>query len=1623
MFNNFKNFNKGRIRVKVIATMLAIILTLANFTLLGTYLNRVNATEIDLSNQDNKTNNENVKFEVYLDANDRGIKEKTADINSSEEKLYISASVQGTGTLRNAKIELLNTNFSLKNNQAITNIGIGTIEAEKGLNAALEITAKKQDKYNLALLNMVSEIKLTGEYIDGSGKVTDIDVVKSVKIEWTTNEIKGEDIELSQEVITNKIYNINGADKRVVQLLVTTSLKDNKAPIKTSTIEIPNPETGINPEEVKVASYGTESTNGKSSIEFADGENSAWEYNEEEEKTYITVNNNIVEEDNTVSWVKNSQDKYVVTYIYGETEEITSPSISNVKNTMEIYGRSGGIEKSISIELGKLEEIGDVVTLENSITNNIYKGKMYIGEETEYKTKENIYVPYSQLASKITLESQADQTNIEGEANTYYKETIINKAEALKVLGTEGTITIYNAENKTVPLKEIKLSEETEEENYVVEYEGTVRSIVIETSKAVSEGIIEITNTKAIKIDNLDNIKEIQTLTNTSNIIVANEEETAIVNTNKTKTANFVEPTTSFDISIDKTTLTSQAENNVKITAELKALDESNKLFKNPVIQIEMPKEITEVSLGEVSLLYEDELSIVRKEVKTNEAGNKVIEIELQGEQTKYNENSAQGGANIVIEANLKTEKFMASKNVEIKATCINDAETVERTKTLEIKSREGLVTRSVITAGENSVQEINKNTINIEANNGEEITVKTDIINNYGDKINGTNIIGKVSEGTTLTGAVAEVEGATIYYSEEESPAVDSESWKTNVTNFNNIKSFKIELLEGMENAQTLTVQYIAKILEDASTASNTLTLSGTIAEEQIENTIKYNVILPGAEIPEEPGEPGEEVVNNALRINMEVTAGGEDIKDQKEVNNGQVIRYKVTVTNISDETLNNVNLTATIENGVFYDLVQCGVIEDDTVDENGDFINPDGTPVYTYDEDESLKAKDKQVEKLEPGESANLEYQVVAYIGEGENANKFNNNIVISADNIEPVKATDSKTIKEASLGLKLKYGYNEEVNVYSNSTMNLIIEATNLTDSQLQNVNVKMNLPEGLDCNVDEQSFVQDVEGITLTKNGRQINLLFEKIEANTTASVTVELITDEMPVSETERSITLKLNGTVNNDENEYISNDYTKTILQRNTDIIATLTSDKMNKTLKEGDEITYTAIITNNGYIDVKNVNIIDSIQEELQVLSAKVINSDGEEKDILADSNNLILINEDINVQESIKIVIKAKVNEIFSNATTITNSMEIIVNEDNVFETEKLVNMLDNPNADNQEDNKDPNSVSGLAWIDENKDGIRDNQEQILQGVRVILLDSKGNLVKETETSLTGTYKFTDLEHGDYLVVFEYDTSKYVVTKYQASGATNSTNSDAISKQIQIGGDQILVGVTDIIKIDGSTTNENIDIGLIENAKFDLSLNKYISKVVLSNSKGTTTYEYDDTNFTKVEISARRLAGTVLLVEYELQITNEGDVDGYVTDLLDYLPEGMVFTSETNPDWYMDGSGILHNESIAEEAIKPGESKSVTLVLTRTLQSNSTGVIDNIAEIGESTNLEGIAEYDSTGGNNQAGEDDISIASLLVSIATGSPIMYIGIAIASMLVLGAGIYLINKKVLRVRI
>ena len=59
----------------------------------------------------NETVSENVKFEAYLNDGQNSI---VADINSEEQKLYISVSVQNEGKLENIKINFEEANFDIK---------------------------------------------------------------------------------------------------------------------------------------------------------------------------------------------------------------------------------------------------------------------------------------------------------------------------------------------------------------------------------------------------------------------------------------------------------------------------------------------------------------------------------------------------------------------------------------------------------------------------------------------------------------------------------------------------------------------------------------------------------------------------------------------------------------------------------------------------------------------------------------------------------------------------------------------------------------------------------------------------------------------------------------------------------------------------------------------------------------------------------------------------------------------------------------------------------------------------------------------------------------------------------------------------------------------------------------------------------------------------------------------------------------------------------------------------------------------------------------------------------------------------------------------------------------------
>lgn len=290
----------------------------------------------------------------------------------------------------------------------------------------------------------------------------------------------------------------------------------------------------------------------------------------------------------------------------------------------------------------------------------------------------------------------------------------------------------------------------------------------------------------------------------------------------------------------------------------------------------------------------------------------------------------------------------------------------------------------------------------------------------------------------------------------------------------------------------------------------------------------------------------------------------------------------------------------------------------------------------------------------------------------------------------------------------------------------------------------------------------------------------------------------------------------------------------------------------------------------------------------------------------------------------------------------------------------------------------------------------------------------------VSENEASTTtndnGEYSFTDLKPGKYIVVFSYDSVVYTLTKYQSTGTDLLTSSDAIEKDIALNGKKQLAGVSDIIDLQKSISN--VDIGLVERSKFDLNLDKTVTKVTVQNGEGTKVHEYNNTSLAQVPIKGSELKNSTIVVEYTIKITNEGNLSGYAKNIVDYKPKEFTFNSNLNPNWFAGNDGYLYSKALADNIINPGETKELKLLLTKKLTENSTGIVNNNAEIKESNNERGIKDRDSIEGNNLASEDDQDSADVLITIRTGGTIATISIAVIIILaIVAVVIYVIKRR------
>lgn len=226
-------------------------------------------------------------------------------------------------------------------------------------------------------------------------------------------------------------------------------------------------------------------------------------------------------------------------------------------------------------------------------------------------------------------------------------------------------------------------------------------------------------------------------------------------------------------------------------------------------------------------------------------------------------------------------------------------------------------------------------------------------------------------------------------------------------------------------------------------------------------------------------------------------------------------------------------------------------------------------------------------------------------------------------------------------------------------------------------------------------------------------------------------------------------------------------------------------------------------------------------------------------------------------------------------------------------------------------------------------------------------------------------------------------------------------------------------------------STPNNNVpeeddqDIEKVKVKYFDLALKKWVTESIVTYNGKTTINKTGHTGDenpeppAKVEIRQDRINKTTVKFKFNIKVTNEGEIEGYVKELIDYIPEGLKFVPEDNPKWRLTDDGKVLTDQLKEVLIKPGESQTVEIILTWINGKDNMGLKTNWAEIYEDYNEYNSPDIDSTPGNNKKGEDDIDEAPVILTTATGNAPTYVTLALASISMLAGGIVLIKKYVI----
>lgn len=281
----------------------------------------------------------------------------------------------------------------------------------------------------------------------------------------------------------------------------------------------------------------------------------------------------------------------------------------------------------------------------------------------------------------------------------------------------------------------------------------------------------------------------------------------------------------------------------------------------------------------------------------------------------------------------------------------------------------------------------------------------------------------------------------------------------------------------------------------------------------------------------------------------------------------------------------------------------------------------------------------------------------------------------------------------------------------------------------------------------------------------------------------------------------------------------------------------------------------------------------------------------------------------------------------------------------------------------------------ISGNVWEDFNGDGLIDDDEEKIEGIKLYLHKiekdnetleiTSDEVVATTLSNYKGDYEFLstddggEIEAGSYYIEARFLKEKYGLTAYREDIINNYNKSVFKSATISEEDEDYELyasAKTDSFEVTLNTKKINdMNLGLSLNKIYKVKVSKYLTRAVTTNALGiSTTKEFGD-KVTFAKLDVKDINNLTIKVVYTIELENTGYYPGYIYAIDDFIPSGMSFNPnyEENKGWSVKEEGILQNNSLKDTLIKGGEKKYVTLALD--IVSKEAGTFVNYASVSE--------------------------------------------------------------------